>query len=479
MKFTSPAFILFFIVVAILFFRLKTVKGRNFLLLTASAVFYSFYKVEYLFIIALIIVIDYSMGFLIARTKAKKKKKKLLIVGIILNLLLLASFKYVNFVLVSLVSTFGVLGLHVSITPFNILLPLGISFHTFQGLSYLVEVYRGRQKKEKDLLAFSLYILFFPQLAAGPIERPNALLPQFKKLHSFDESRAASGFRLILWGLFKKILIADRLAVFIDPIFKNPGNFNPLTLLLAIYLFAYQIYADFSGYTDIARGTARVLGIRLVSNFNFPFAAHSPADFWNRWHMSLYSWFRDYVYIPLGGSRVSGPKRVRNVLVVFALSGLWHGASWHFVLWGLINGLLVLLSSVITNHTKKVKFWGKSLLAAIFTFVIVGMTWVFFRPDSLLSSISIISRIATFQFDLARAMVELFGEVTVVGQLVITVVLILLLESVQLLQRRSFLIEKFSGIPLFVRWGIYYALFILIISLSADIPKGNFIYFIF
>ncbi len=445
-----------------------------------------YYRVDYILVIFLIILIDYFGATRIARAKNKKKRKAYLIFGITLNLLLLGFFKYVNFLAGSAFDLANLPGADAKYDPVSILLPLGISFHTFQGLSYIIEVYKKKFTPEKNILTFSLYILFFPQLAAGPIERPQALLPQFEKKREFDSSLASSGLRLVLWGIFKKLIIADRIAVFINPIFAAPSSHNGIALLIAVFLFAYQIYCDFSGYTDMARGTARMFGINLVKNFYYPFASSSPVEFWNRWHISLYSWFRDYVYIPLGGNRVSGLLRVRNVLVVFAVSGLWHGAAWHFIAWGILNGIYVIISSQISSKFGKLKFFGKQFLTVIVTFTLIQLTWVFFRADSLSDASLILAKIAQsalnykeYYREFLNGVYSVFSKEATLSQMLIMLFLIFFLEFVQFVARNTLLARNFQRLPIFIRWGTYYFLLVLIVSLGVDIPNITFIYFTF
>lgn len=486
MQFTSLGFIIFFLLTAFIFYILPKQILRIVLLLLASTLFYAFYKPEYIVIIFLIVLIDFFSGLFLDRAKSKKNRKVLLIVGITLNLLLLCYFKYFNFLIGSVVDVGHIFNSSIKFEPISLLLPLGISFHTFQGLSYLVEIYKKRYKPERNIVTFSLYILFFPQLAAGPIERPQALLPQFKIKQSFDQVEAASGFRLILWGMFKKLLIADRIAVFINPIFASPSSFSGFSLLLATFLFGYQIYCDFSGYTDIARGTARVFGIKLVKNFNHPYASSSPAEFWNRWHISLYSWFRDYIYIPLGGSRVSSLKKYRNIFIVFALSGLWHGAAWHFVVWGILNGFYVACATFLRNRTYEISFPGKRLISIALTFVLIQMTWIFFRANTiqdawqiLRSIFSSITQLSSAWEGLQAGFVSVFSKEATFGQATIVLSLIVFLELFQYALRNTPMALWFQKLPLPVRWASYYVILLLIMSLGVDIPNVNFIYFTF
>ncbi|MCL4170841.1 UNVERIFIED_CONTAM: hypothetical protein GTU68_036387, partial [Idotea baltica] len=325
MVFNSFAFLIFFPLVTLVYFALPH-KYRWWLLLAASCFFYAWFKVEYLLILVFTIIVDYFAGLWIERSEGKKRKWAL-IISIIANVGVLAVFKYANFVLDSANAVLFRMG-QGTFDLWDILLPIGLSFHTFQAMSYTIEVYRGRVPAEHNIFRYALYVMFYPQLVAGPIERPQNVIHQFYEEHKFDYQRVISGLRLMLWGMFKKVVIADRLAVFVDLVYDNPNAYSGFPIIVATVFFGIQIFCDFSGYTDIGLGAARVMGFDLMKNFDRPYFSKSISEFWRRWHISLSSWFKDYVYIPLGGNRVSESRRYFNLFLVFMISGLWHGASW-------------------------------------------------------------------------------------------------------------------------------------------------------
>lgn len=312
----------------------KSIKLQNLLIVIASYVFYGWWDWRFLSLIAFSTLVDYSVGIRLGIEQNQLKRKILLWTSIIVNLGFLGFFKYYNFFLDNFTQAFSFLGRDISVSSLNIILPVGISFYTFQTLSYSIDVYKGKLKPTKDIIAFSAFVSFFPQLVAGPIERATNLLPQFYKSREFDYNKAVDGMRQILWGLFKKVVIADNAAVFANLIFNNSADYSGSTLLLGAIFFTFQIYGDFSGYSDIAIGTSRLFGFDLMRNFHFPYFSRDIAEFWRRWHISLASWFRDYLYIPLGGSRGSTWMKVRNIFIIFLVSGFWHGANWTFIVWG-------------------------------------------------------------------------------------------------------------------------------------------------
>ncbi|HVE38741.1 MAG TPA: MBOAT family O-acyltransferase [Planctomycetota bacterium] len=373
MTFQSPQFFVFFPCVFFLYFA-SPPRFRNSILLVASAVFYMAWRPEYILLILYLVTVDYFVALGLVRTSGSRRK---ILLGFSLcsNLGLLFFYKYFAFAANALRLLAGALHLHLEPPAWEILLPVGISFHTFQALSYTIDVYRGETLPERNFFRLSLYVLFFPQLVAGPIERSSNLLPQFREVHEFDYEATASGLRLALWGLVKKVVIADRLALLSEPIYADPTHYTGLALLAATYAFAFQIYADFSAYSDIAIGVARALGFRLMKNFDRPYFARSPIEFWRRWHISLSTWFRDYVYIPLGGRQ--GGAGV--VFLTFLLSGLWHGAGWTFLIWGAYHGVLVALNRVAGRLTAwRPPPWISGLL----TFHLVLVGWVLFRASS-------------------------------------------------------------------------------------------------
>lgn len=379
MLFNSLEFALFFLLVAPLTLVLRGTPRRLFLL-SASFVFYMAFVPAFALILVTVIVIDYLAGLWMDCLPVEKRRPVFRL-SLLANLGILAVFKYANFLINNINS---LLRLDSSIRLIAWTLPIGLSFHTFQALSYTFEVSKGRTTVERSLITYALYVMFFPQLVAGPIERPQNILPQLRLNPTWDPDRICAGLSLMSWGFFKKIVIADRAAAFVNPTYNNlPANYG-LRFIVATICFAFQIYCDFSGYSDIARGAGRVLGVELMHNFRRPYLSRSVDEFWTRWHVSLSSWFRDYVYIPLGGGRSGARKTMRNVLLVFLLSGLWHGAGWNFVLWGLLNGLFVLGS----RRSAEKKAPGpasrsREVLANVRTFLLICLTWVFFRaPDA-------------------------------------------------------------------------------------------------
>ena len=409
MLFNSLDFFIFLPTVFILYwfvFNKKTVH-QNLLLLFASYVFYGWWSWKFLILLAASTLLDYFYGFSVTSVN-RRKAKIFLWLSIINNLGILAVFKYYNFFAKELQSGFELLGIHVNPVLLQVALPVGISFYTFHGMSYVFDIYNGVRKPVSNFIDYSVFVCFFPLLVAGPIERANHLLPQVQARRSFRYKQAIEGCRLILWGMFKKIVFADSLAFVVDNIFTNYTNYSAFSLILAAIGFGFQIYGDFSGYTDIALGTAKLFGFELLSNFKFPYFSRDLAEFWRRWHISLSSWFRDYVYIPLGGSKQGKLTAVRNTFIIFLLSGFWHGASWNFIVWGGIHacGFLPLL---LLNRNRRhstdvvamdVKFPNlKELGQMILTFLFVTLAWLFFRLPDLTTSIAYIKRIIANSID--------------------------------------------------------------------------------
>jgi alginate O-acetyltransferase complex protein AlgI len=388
MLFNSLLFLVFFLIVTSSYYLLSP-KLRWILLLAASCYFYMYFKPEYILIIFFTIIVDYLSGILIERAKGKNKKVFLL-ASLAANIGILAFYKYFNFFAENVNALFTLFKAP-QIPLLNILLPIGLSFHTFQAMSYTIEVYRGRQKAEKHFGLYALYVLFYPQMVAGPIERPQHILPQLRRPGNFSGNLFTTGLFLMAVGFFKKVVIADRLGLYVDPVFSNPHGHSSLELLLATYFFSFQIYCDFSGYSDIAIGAALTLGIELMKNFNMPYLSKNISEFWTRWHISLSTWFRDYVYIPLGGSRVNFAATCGNLLIVFLISGLWHGANWKYLIWGMIHGCLLISYHVI----KKLKIGVKGLgyLKWLITFNLVCLAWIFFRANTVADAIYIFGRI--------------------------------------------------------------------------------------
>ena len=416
MLFNSSEFVLFYIIVTALYFILAH-KYRWGLLLAASCYFYMFFKPEYILILFFTIVIDYFAGISIENAKSAKQRKNYLILSLIANIGVLAVFKYYNFINDNITGLAGAFGIENHIPYLSILLPIGLSFHTFQAMSYTIEVYRGNFKAEKHFGIYSLYVMFYPQLVAGPIERPQNVLHQFHEKHTFSKQNFVDGFMLIAYGMFKKVVISDRLSVYVNSVYGNIDNASSLSILIAMVFFSIQIYCDFSGYSDIALGTAKTMGYDLMVNFRRPYTAKSISDFWSRWHISLSTWFRDYLYIPLGGNRVSKAKWLFNIAVVFMVSGIWHGANWTFIIWGALHALfnvgqIVAKPSLdgFTKATGIVKFpsFIKNTFNIGLTFSVVTLAWVFFRAESLNHAAEIFQRL--FAFDFATTTSQLFAD---------------------------------------------------------------------
>ncbi|SIO05226.1 MBOAT family O-acyltransferase [Algoriphagus halophilus] len=384
MLFNSIEFAIFLPIVFILYWALrKHFRFQLYVLLIASYIFYGWWDWRFLSLIIFSSGIDFLIGKRLDTIAVESKRKMLLGLSLLTNLGLLGFFKYYNFFSESLSEAFTFFGKEIPTGRLDIILPVGISFYTFQTLSYTIDVYRRKLEPTDDWLAFFGFVSFFPQLVAGPIERASHLLGQFQKPRIFDYSFAVSGLRLIIWGMFKKIVIADNAAFMVDEIFLDYTNQSSLSLMLGVVLFAFQIYGDFSGYSDIAIGLSRIFGFDLMLNFRFPYLAQNINDFWKRWHISLSSWFRDYVYIPLGGSRVSTWASFRNVLIVFLVSGFWHGANWTFIIWGLIHGILYVPFFFMKPHQDLHEHSILKNLPKIFlTFTVVCLGWIFFRADS-------------------------------------------------------------------------------------------------
>lgn len=430
MLFNSFEFLIFMILVFSLYWAIgkERIKSQNILLLLASYIFYGWWDWRFLSLIFISSIADYSIGLAIERahsqegSKADKafskdpfaSPKTLLYLSLFINLGILGFFKYFNFFIDSFSSLVSSIGLNPHLATLNIILPVGISFYTFQTLSYSIDVYKKKIPACKDPIAFFAFVSFFPQLVAGPIEKAHNLLEQFMVKRNFDYSKAREGSQQILWGLFKKIVIADNCATIVNEVFTNYESLPMSSLLLGCIYFSCQIYGDFSGYSDIAIGAAKLFGFRLMTNFKFPYFSRDVAEFWRRWHISLSSWFRDYVYIPLGGSQVSTAKQIRNIFIVFVVSGFWHGANWTFVVWGLLNAIYfvpLMLASKNRQHLDTVAAAGflpssKEFIKIISTFVLISITWVFFRAENLGHAMSFFAALAkpSLEFNEAHLM---------------------------------------------------------------------------
>jgi D-alanyl-lipoteichoic acid acyltransferase DltB (MBOAT superfamily) len=479
MLFNSLEFALFLPLVVGLYFMLPA-GWRTPLLLLASCVFYAAFIPAYILILLVTIVIDYVAGIYLERV-ADRHRRPLLIVSIVATCAVLFVFKYFYFFTDSFIGVAGFFGWNLSEPTLRILLPIGLSFHTFQSLSYVVEVYKRRQAPEKNFITYATFVMFFPQLVAGPIERPQNLLHQFHETHAFDYDRVTSGLKRIAWGFFKKLVVADRLALYVNDVYGSPQSFNGLQLTLATVFFAYQIYCDFSGYSDIAIGSARILGFKLMENFDTPYRARTIAEFWHRWHISLSTWFRDYVYIPLGGSRVPRHRWYLNLLIVFGLSGLWHGANWTYVVWGLLNGIFLIGGVMIKPMRERIyRACGIrengvviSWVEMTITFILVCVGWVIFRAQNLPDAGYILTHFWK-DWDFGAIRTENF----LLRQLPVAVLSIMVLELVQYGMRRGSLSGLVSLWPSVARWSFYTAA-VVVVVLFGVYRKSQFIYFQF
>ncbi len=495
MLFNSLHYILFFPAAVVLFFTLPR-RWRNLFLLAASYYFYMCWKMEYILLIVASTLIDYTAGLRMSALTEKGPRKKWLVLSLMSNLGLLFAFKYFNFFNDSARAVFERFDITYGVAAFDVLLPVGISFYTFQTLSYTIEVYRGRQEPERNLTTFALYVSFFPQLVAGPIERSMNLLPQFHRNVSFDAERVRRGLQLIMWGMFKKVVIADRAAVIVNTIYNDPGAHGGIEYLIATFFFAYQIYCDFSGYSDIAIGSAQVLGFDLMRNFDRPYYSKSISEFWKRWHISLSSWFRDYLYVPLGGNRVGKSRWYFNLFATFLVSGLWHGANWTFVIWGGLNGLY-LIGEVLTAGLKARSLaafrldessWWYKVPAAAWTFALTCLAWVFFRANSVGDAFHIVGHLGDGLGESLGRVLSLdttyvYGLMRGLGlgreDLVVLLLAIVALETVQWQQRGGSGRDILASKPVALRWAFYYALLGAVVFLGAYNQAQQFIYFQF
>ncbi|GHV81020.1 O-acyltransferase [Spirochaetia bacterium] len=408
MFFNSIDFAIFLPVVFFLYWFVahKNIAAQNVLIVIASYVFYGWWDWRFLFLILFSTLTDYIVGLGLVKQEDAAKRKLLLGASVLVNLLFLGFFKYYNFFADNFTRAFTLFGMSINAHHLNIILPVGISFYTFQTMSYSIDVYKKKLEPTKDFIAFAAFVSFFPQLVAGPIERATNLLPQFYTRRAFDYDKAVDGCKQMLWGFFKKIVIADNCAIYANMIFNNSGAYSGSTLVLGALFFTFQIYGDFSGYSDIAIGTSRLFGINLMQNFSYPYFSRDIAEFWRRWHISLTTWFRDYVYIPLGGSRRGAWISIRNTFVIFILSGFWHGANWTFVIWGFLNAVYFLPLLLLKKNRTYVEIAAKGkllpnggeLLGMIVTFSLTVFTWIFFRAENIGDALRYISGIFSSSF---------------------------------------------------------------------------------
>jgi alginate O-acetyltransferase complex protein AlgI len=474
MSFISFQFAAFFLLAAIAYFA-TPLRYRWFALLALSYLFYALGDVRALPLLLLSTVLSFSAGLAVERFRSHSPRRLIVVVSIIFNLLVLLVFKYLNFFAGSLAGLVGQ-----GYTVLDVLLPLGISFYTFQCMAYPVDVYRGTLPAERHFGIFAAYIAFFPKLVAGPIERAVHLLPQFRAAVAFDEASVVSALRLILWGAFKKVVVADRLAIYVNAVYAEPQRYHGWPMIAAVIFFAFQIYCDFSAYTDIARGIARILGFDLLENFRQPYLSRSVREFWRRWHISLSTWFRDYLYIPLGGSRVSFLRMLLNLIIVFAVSGLWHGASWTFVIWGALHGGLVVVETLMSRVLPASRPRAFTVpLQMLVTFALVCFAWIFFRAPTLDSALYVITHLFEFTQgteNLMRPFSEAFFPQE--WEFVIALALLVLLVISDWIDARWGIIAAIERRRMIVRWALYYGMaFVIGVSLWLTITATqDFIY---
>ena len=478
MLFNSMHFVVFFTIIVALYFSIPQ-RYRWILLLTGSYYFYMCWKLEYIILIFLSTVIDYICGLQIYHAKSKILKKNFLFLSLSFNLGLLFTFKYFNFFNDSLRAAFDVINVTVYLPHLNVLLPVGISFYTFQTLSYTIEIYRGNMKPERHFGIFALFVSFFPQLVAGPVERANHLIPQLKKQNSFDSERIKDGLRLMVWGFYKKIVVADSVGFYVNQVYNNCYDYEGWPLIIATILFAFQIYGDFSGYSDIAIGAARIMGYDLMTNFRFPLFATSVPDYWRRWHISMSKWFKDYIFIPLGGNRCNTWRWYFNIFIVFFLSGFWHGANWTFVIWGMIHGIYM-ISSIATKSMRK-KVTDKMNLSPtmhrvvkiFIAFNLVAFSRIFFRGNSVQDAWYILTHLFSGLNNFSGLSVSL-GKYTVAVGFVAALSLII----IELYQMNYSIRMTLNRLPTGFRWSLYFIMIYIIIIFGVDF-NTQFIYFQF
>ncbi len=496
MNFNSFEFLVFFPIVTLVYFVIPK-KVQWIWLLISSYYFYMCWNPVYALLILFSTAVTYLSGVLIDKTQLKIKdetksikiKKLLVFASVALNLSILFFYKYFNFVVANINRAFSIIDIEVALPAFDVLLPVGISFYTFQALGYTIDVYRNNIKVERNFFKYALFVSFFPQLVAGPIERSKNLLHQLNKTQKFNYDRVKSGLLLMLWGLFQKIVVADRIAIFVNEVYGNYAHSGGALLALASVLFAVQIYCDFAGYCDIARGGARVLGIELMKNFNNPYSAQSIKEFWGRWHISLSTWFRDYLYIPLGGSRCSKMRKYFNIMAVFIISGLWHGASWGFVFWGFMHGSFQIIEDAIKPIGKKlvnafkidVNTFSHRLLKGVVVFIIVDIAWIFFRTQSFSLGLEICKLIIT-DFNLGKSYQTLSTLSLSKIELIIMIVSIAIFWIFDNLRSKVNLFEFIIKQQLWFRW-LSYLLLIMVMVYCGVYGTGytgsEFIYFQF
>lgn len=477
MLFNSLEFALFLPIVFAIYWIIGSQrrKWQNLLIVAASYFFYGWWDWRFLGLIAISTLVDYLVGIGMDKSKASLHRKSFLLISISVNIGILAIFKYYNFFAESFTGAFKLLGTEFNLRSLRVILPVGISFYTFQTLSYSIDVYRREIKATEDLVSFAAFVSFFPQLVAGPIERAKKLLPQFESKRLFNYQKSVDGLRQILLGLFKKIVIADSCALYVEQVFSPSADYNGSTILMGAFLFAFQIYGDFSGYSDIAIGTARLFGFNLMRNFAYPYFSRDIAEFWRRWHISLSTWFRDYIYIPLGGSKVSNMLAIRNIFIIFIISGLWHGANWTFVAWGIVNASLFLplfLLKKNRSHTGNIEISGIQDALSTFskigiTFLLTCIAWIFFRADTINQALEMLQQVFS---------ASLFQRPAFIPQNLIILIMILIgIEWFQRNKEHALILDW--NIPKPARYFLYYTM-IAVIFFHIN-SQQEFIYFQF
>ena len=477
MIFNSIDFGIFFPLVFFLYwmFFTKNILHRNIFLISVSYFFYGWWDWRFLSLIIISSIIDFIVGKKIHTQENATKRKRWLFISLAVNIGFLGFFKYFNFFIDSFIEAFSVFGTDLDGYHLNIILPVGISFYTFQTLSYTLDIYYKKLKPTNNVFAFLAFVSFFPQLVAGPIERAKNLLPQFLKINTISYDLLRSGLLLMVWGFFKKIVIADRLAIFVDNAYLNIDSLDGITSIVTTIFFTFQLYLDFSAYSDIAIGSARILGFNLSTNFRRPFLSSSFSDFWKRWHISLSSWFKDYVYIPLGGNRVAKTKFIRNILIVFILSGLWHGASWNFVIWGALNGLFILVFDKLLSNKNNTLF--KKFFTSCFIFSLWALSLIFFRAQTFSDAINMFYNLFKANNDV------LFNYGLNSKEFSFTIRLILVYIGFEIIiENYSNIYQWFISRSFIIRWAAYISILIIILlygSYGVGLNDNNFIYFQF
>lgn len=487
MLFNSLTFLIFLAITLSLYYILPH-KFRWYLLLVSSCIFYMAWRVEFIFLILFSSIFNYYIGMLI--DKYEQKSKIILIFGLIVNFFILFIFKYSIFINHSFMALYDYLGITYPINDFDIILPMGISFYTFQATSYTIDIYRKRYKPEKNVLKVALYIMFFPQLVAGPIERADRLLSQLFLKHNFNINNISTGLKIMIIGFFKKIVIADRVAVLVNTVYNSPQSYNGLSFIIATFFFAIQLYCDFSGYSDIAIGCAKLFGIDLMENFKSPYFSKSIKQFWTRWHISLSTWFKDYLYIPLGGNKKGTLRTYLNLMITFLVSGLWHGANWTFVLWGGLNGFYQMIGDLKNKALNKINFKIKNkhidnffnIFRILITFSLICFSLIFFRANTVGDGFYIVKNLFS---DLGQTsnIQYLYNVVTNLGLNIFEILMVSgcigLLFFIELFEQKQRIYVTLNKTPFIFRFLFYYVIVLIILALGVFTDAGQFIYFQF